>query len=365
MSLPANPGATAASPLADPFEDPRWFAHGFDARRAEVGFVAADRASLASQTFLDWRWGRAGAAYRRENGAALIARLPKEKPAPAIIWHTAFCCSTLLAKALDLPGRNLSLCEPQILVYAAEAKRAGLLARAPLVSAPQLTFHLLSRGFASDERVTIKPAPAANTLLREAATQTSGPMLVLYSDCRSFLISVYKLGEQGRKYVRTAFIYLLGDERAETQWPMPKILALTDLELAAMVWHMQMAELLRAWPLLTPGRIASLDCDAFLETPVETLCRVDEFLSLGLGRQHLRKVVAGPLFRHNAKTGEEQFDTLRRKNEQDQIGRTIGPDLDRIVAQSYEICTTTPRAAPLPQPIVPTNKAYRRQASPY
>ena len=361
MSFPASPGAKAASSQADPFEDPFWFAHGFDARRGEVSFVAADRANVASQNFLDWRWDCAGATHRRENTATLIARLPREKPAPAIIWHTAFCCSTLLAKALDRPGRNLALCEPQILVHAADAKRADLLAREPLSLTPQLIFHLLSRRFAPAERVTLKPAPAANTLLREAAKHTSGPMLFLYSDCRSFLISVCRLGEQGRKYVRGLFLALLADSHEQVRWPAPKLLASTDLELAALVWHVQMAEFLRNWPLLADGRAASLDCDALLDLPVETLCRIDEFFSLGLGRQHFVDVVGGPLFRRNAKTGEDGFDARRRNDEYARIAGTMTPDLDRIVAQSYEICTTTPRAAPLPKPLMPIDKAYFRR----
>ena len=342
----------------DLFDSPSWFPEGFDQNRNEFRFVAADRSDLSSQSFLDWRWNRSGAKRQTAGATAMIARLSPQNPRPSIIWHTGFCCSTLLAKALDRPGRNLSLCEPQVLVDVVDAKRAGKFARDLSPAVPQLAFHLLSRGFAPEERVTLKPAPAANVLLRDAGTQTSGPMLFLYSDCRSFLVSICKLGETGRKYVRSLFLAMLHDDHVQTKWPAPKLMSMSDLELAAIVWHMQIAEFLRNWPLLGAGRAASLDCDAFLALPVDTLRRLDAFFSLGLGNNHPEEAISGPLFRRNAKTGEDSFDASRRLKEHAQIARQLGRALDRIVAGSYAICPTTPRGAPLPEPLVPIHKVY-------
>lgn len=356
---------TEGAPIAPPknsqtdvFESPSWFPEGFDRNRGEFLFVAADRSDLASQSFLDWRWNRSGAARTTAGATAMTARLPPQNPRPCIIWHTGFCCSTLLAKALDRPERNLSLCEPQVLVDVSDAKRAGKFARDLPPAVPQLAFHLLSRSFAPEERVTLKPAPAANTLLRDAATQTSGPMLFLFSDCRSFLVSVCRLGENGRKYVRSLFLAMLHDDHAQAQWSAPKLLSMSDLELAAIVWHMQIAEFLRNWPLLGAGRAASLDCDAFLASPVDTLRKLDNFFSLGLGNNHLEEAVSGPLFRRNAKTGEDSFDASRRLKEHAQTAQQLGGDLDRIVARSYAICRTTPSGIPLAEPLVPIDKVY-------
>jgi hypothetical protein len=342
----------------DLFDSPSWFPEGFDQNRSEFLFVAADRSELASQSFLDWRWNRSGATRQTAGTTAMIARLSPQNPRPCIVWHTGFCCSTLLAKALDRPGRNLSLCEPQVLVDVVDAKRAGKFARDLSPAIPQLAFHLLSRGFVPEERVTLKPAPAANALLRDAATQTSGPMLFLFSDCRSFLVSICKLGENGRKYVRSLFLAMLHDDHVQAQWPAPKLLSLSDLELAAIVWHMQIAEFLRSWPLLGAGRAASLDCDAFLALPVDALSRLDDFFSLGVGKNHLEEAVSGPLFHRNAKTGEDSFDASRRLKEHAQTAQQLGSDLDRIVARSYAICRTTPLGTPLPEPLVPIDKVY-------
>ncbi len=344
--------------MGDPVHDAAWFPDGFDARSGEFLFVKAEREQLSSQTFLDRRWDRTGFARARGSARTLLA--PSSLPSPNIIWHTGFCCSTLLAKTLDRPGCNLSLCEPQILVDVADAKRSGTVPPDSLADIAQRAFHLLSRPHADGEQVTLKPAPAANALLREATVRTSAPMLFLYSDCRTFLLAICKLGEEGRKYVRRLFLALLADGHPQAQWPPPRLLSLSDLELAAMVWHMQIAEMRRSLPHLNSGRMASLDCDAFLFAPAETLQRMSHFFSLGLGGDYVHGVVAGPLFRRNAKTGEEPFNARRRSEDHARIERHMPGEVDRIVAQSYAICRDTPRALPLPQPLLPIDKDYCR-----
>jgi hypothetical protein len=335
-----------------------WFPERFDSASANFSFVKAEFAMIAGQRFLDHRWDRAGLEQRSASASSLLSVLPRQKPKLNFIWHTGFCCSTLLAKALNHSANNLSLCEPQILVDAADAKRAGLFARRPAFSdIPKLIFHLLAPKRSPAPAVTVKPAPAANVLLRDAATQTAGAMLFLYSDCRSFLISTAKLGEEGRKYARRMFIALLGDGHILAQWPPRKLLSLSDLELAALVWHMQIAEFVRNWRLVQ-ARARSLDCDAFLINPFETLSRLDEFLSLNIGSEKLAEVVAGPLFQQNAKDPNVSLGSGLRREQNEAIARQLGPDLDRIVSRSYEICPSTPRGAPLPNPLITIEKKY-------
>ncbi|HTT84127.1 MAG TPA: hypothetical protein VMF67_11640 [Rhizomicrobium sp.] len=354
----ADPADNAARDDRYVIADPAWFPEGFDPGRGEILFVATDRGQLAEQPFLDGRWDRARNPQTRISTRSLSSRLSHTQGEKRLIWHTGFCCSTLLAKALDRPGCNLSLCEPQILVDIAEARRTGALSRESAPAIAQFAFFLLSRPLAAGERITIKSSPAANSLLQHMTGGTTDPMLFLFSDCRSFLVSICKLGEDGRKYARRLFLALLADGHSQAQWPAGKLLSLSDLELAAIVWHMQIAEFRRALAGLPPGSAVSLDCDALLAAPEECLQRLDEFFALGIGTQALRDIVAGPLFRRNAKTGEDFFDASRRRAEHDNITKAMGRDLIRIVMQSYEICRTTPQTAPLPHPLVPLDKNY-------
>jgi hypothetical protein len=344
----AGHGAAEDIPSADVFRDARWFPESYDSDRNEFRFVSADRETIASQTFLDGRWNRTRARHTTAAIESILDNVPREKPRLNFIWHTGFCCSTLLAKALDRRGVNLSLCEPQIVVEIADAKRAGK----PRDALPALVFRLLARGFSPQECVTLKPAPAANCLAREAAASTDGKMLFLYSDCRSFLVSITKMGEEGRKYVRRMFLAIAGDGHDQVRWQAGKLLSLSDLEMAATVWHMQIVEMRRHWQMLGAARAASLNCDALLANPVEVLSGLDTFFELGVGQQALAEVASGPLFRRNAKTAEASFDANTRREEHARIAESLGGDLDRVVRESYALCGVAAQDAPLPNALV-------------
>src|ERR1700733_14392828 len=304
----------------DLFDSPSWFPEGFDQNRNEFRFVAADRSDLSSQSFLDWRWNRSGAKRQTAGATAMIARLSPQNPRPSIIWHTGFCCSTLLAKALDFPGRNLSLCEPSVLVDVADGKRSGT-----AIPSKQM-FELLAGAGETSEIVTVKPSPSTNCLLRDAVDTTAGQMLLLYSDCRSFVVSIAKMGEEGRKYVRRLYLALINDGHVQAKWPPANVFALSDLELASVVWHMQIAEFRRH---SLGHRAASLNCEVLLSNSREILGRLAEFFSLRFGYDHVATVADGPLFQRNAKSGVEGFSTRQRREEHRRIEESLGADLDR------------------------------------
>ncbi len=334
--------------------DPAWFPTHLDRASGSLRFVRTDYPIIASQSFLDHRWDRGLLEQNSTGVSSLLPLLPPEQPNLNLIWHTGFCCSTLLAKAVTEPASNLSLCEPQILVDVAEAKRAP---QTRASDVPKLVLHLLARRLSREIAVTVKPAPAANVLLRDAATQTAGSMLFLYSDCGSFLVSVAKLATEGRNYARRMFLAILGDGHPQGQWSPKQLLSLSDLQVAALLWHMQIDEFLRSWPLVE-SRARSLDCEAFLADPVETLIRLDDFFSLGLGRNKILEVTSGPVFRTNAKDGRSPLDAESRRGQNEAVIRRLGTELERIVAWSYEVCPATPRGAPLPNPLVTIEKKY-------
>ncbi|HEX2593139.1 MAG TPA: hypothetical protein VHL34_16685 [Rhizomicrobium sp.] len=352
----------AGPQLDDVLRDPRWFVEDFVLDAKALSFVqTTGRGSLAQEPFLDYRWDRTKLLRQRVDEAALVARFASDAPLPPLnfIWHTSFCCSTLIAETLDAPGRNLSLREPFVLVPLADAKRAGAFTDyrvSPRL--PEVVFRLLARSSGDGSPVTVKPSNFANTLVLDAALKTSGKMLFLYSDLASFLTSVSKGRLKLHKYARQLFANIAGDDGRPLPWSVAQLVRFSDLEIAAIAWHLQIAEFQRGWQVLEDGRKASLDCDAFLADPAGTLRALDGFFGFGLGEAHVGQVLNGPLLKRHAKSPGEAFDARVRQAANAAVWREMGADIERIVRWSYEQFPETPRGAPLPGALVEVQKAY-------
>ena len=326
----------AISSLEDVIGNPNWFPDHMDFKRNVVGFVRTDRNALCREAFLDSRWNRS-VLPRIEIPIPTVLSASEKLPRPKlnILWHTAFCCSTLLARCLDAEGANLSLKEPQILIMLAEAKRAGR----DVAAAVDATIKLLARG---NEHVLVKPTNAVNNLIPEVLRATDGRMLFLYSDCKSFLVSIAKKGEMGRIFARKLFGLFAADGHPQTKWPWQTLFELSDMQIAALVWHMQIAEFLRS---RDAARSAALNCDDFLGRPRETLEKLNAFFALDLSASQLDAAL--PLLARNAKDTNEAFSADRRAAEAEDTARMFGTELDTVVEWSYRACPETPRGNPL------------------
>jgi hypothetical protein len=339
-----EPGGTAAL-----------FLHDIDLRSGRAGFVRADRAELSAQAFLDHRWRPAEAV----DVLAPLAELQVAPDPPRLnfIWHTSYCASTLLAACLDTPGRSLSLKEPRALVILASLKQAGQLARPGGLA--KSVFGLLGQRFAPDEQVLIKPSNSANILIPEGADLTRGRMLLLHSDCESFVLSVARHGQAGFAYVRDRFRSLAAAGHPAGGWPVGELLRLTDLELAALVWRMQMDGLEAASARLG-DRARSLDSRLFLDDPGPVLAELDGFFGLGLGPDRLAEVVEGPLLRRNAKRPGEAFDAGARADEEARLRAYLGRDLPLVIEAMQN---AFPRPPVLPPSLMAPVQQPRQRAA--
>lgn len=336
---------------ADVLSDFRWFPEDYAPGMKSISFVRTDAATLARQTFLDQRWNRSDYARTTLSLDAIADELPAHGPPPELnfIWHTSFCCSTLIAAALQVPNRNLSLKEPILLATAANMKRAATFDGAQVH--PRLydiVFRLLARRPDLDTAITVKPSNFANILIRDSARFTRGKSLFLYSDLPSFLVSVAKSGLQLSKYARRLFFGILRDEGKPLRWSAADLFQMSDLEVAAIAWHMQIGEFRRSWGEMGECRVASLNCDAFLAEPQRALEKLDDFFGYRLGTETIRGIVNGPIFSHHAKLPQAPFGAEQRRIEQDRARKLLGADLDRIIAWSYSIFPEAPRDTLLP-----------------
>ena len=319
---------------------PGWFLHDLATASGRATFVKTDRASLSAEPFLDHRWRE---PHQVDASVPLADLEPGTRAAPRLnfIWHTSFCASTLLSACLDAPGRCLALKEPRALVQLADMKRRGLLHPDP--AAARSVFALMARRFDENEQILVKPSNGANSLIPEAANLTTGPMLILYSSCESFLLSMAKQGGAGFTFVRNLF-GSLASEHPIGRWPVPTLLSLTDLQLAALVWRMQM-DILEAASAALGSRARSLDCRLFLDDPGQVLTKLDAFLGLGLGPERLDAVVNGPLLDRDAKRPGKAYDSRSRTDAQAKVRAQLGTDLPAVLRWIEAVSPTPPKLA--------------------
>ncbi|MBI1365013.1 MAG: hypothetical protein GC153_03545 [Alphaproteobacteria bacterium] len=339
--------------VAELVEDPAWLPEAFDPARDAIAFARIDRAGLAKEAFLDKRMAGSVTARATAPAGDIIAasaRLPR-RPPPAFIFHTAFCCSTLLARALDRPESALALKEPNILLDLANAARVDeQLKRDParFQSLFRAVAALLARPHAGEERVVVKPTNTASTLLGSALA-IGAPALLLYGQLRDFLISIIKKGEEGRAFVRLQYnIYAL-DGAGLAAIPPRQAMGFTDLQVAAVVWRHQIEQFARVLDGAPAARLASLDYRKLLEAPAAVLTSAADHLRLPLDEAALTAAAASDVFARNSKFADQKFDAAQRGADEAALAERWKSELDLIVRWAAGLNLGVEARLPLPR----------------
>ena len=288
-------------PLSTVVADPDWIPHAVDPGGANLTFVHVPRAARSDLTFLSDEHFKG--QFPKETypiGSVAGALDDLERRPVHFIFHTSFCCSTLLAKALDVPGKTVSLREPDILLHLAnrviqsgdEASKAQI----------DMVVRLLSRPYSPDEIVIVKPSNLANRLLAPilAGTRESRAIL-LYSDLPTLLRSLTKKGIWGRIFGRQVYRNLAGWTELKLGFGPVETFDQTDLQIAALAWLMHIHQFNQAASRLGPDRVMLLNSSDFLEDVPATLARVAGLFGLNLEDDAVRAIAAGPVFAGHSK----------------------------------------------------------------
>lgn len=337
--------------LPELLKNPAWFPAAIDTKAGTLGFARINRDSLSQEAFLDQRMAGSVTAQETAGLAEVIAGLSgRQQTAPAFIFHTAFCCSTLLARALDAPGTALALKEPDVLMGLANVLRVDEELRRSRDRSEALVhtiFGLLGRRFTGDERVLVKPTNAANNLLPDAV-RSGAPIVLLYGDLRSFLVSVLKKGEACKSFVRQQYNIFALDADGLAAIPQRQAVAFTDLQAATAVWRHQMELFQRTLAASRREQVVSLDFKVLLAKPVPVLQAVARHLDLPHSDAALESVVNGPIFTRNAKFADQAYDAGRRNQDVQAIEERYGETLDLIGSWGEQLDLGTKLEMPLP-----------------
>lgn len=283
----------------DTIADARWFAHRYDAAADAIQFRRLDRGDHRRVTFLTD--GEIGDVPLRVVGRAeaVAAAQALAPPPPRFIFHSAYCCSTMLARAFDLPGAAMGYKEPQILNDA-----VGLRLREgdprQVAAALDAALWLLARPPAGREVAVVKPSNVVNPLIPAIlALRPESRAVLLHAPLEAFLGSVARKEIEGRAWVRELMWKLIRLGLAQRfGFSEEELYRHSDLQVAALGWlaqHALFADLTRAHP----GRVRTLDSDVLTARPAECMAALGALFVIDLDPA---AVVAGPAFQQHSKS---------------------------------------------------------------
>jgi hypothetical protein len=330
--------------------NPEWLAHRYHPGEDAVHLLPVPRSLHRRVTFLTDEY------LPRELEPMIVRRADAMAGAPSpaplhFVFHSAFCCSTVLARAFDRPGWTMGLKEPIILNDIVGWRRRG--DRGPDMAAvlnDALT--LLSRPFAPGEAVVIKPTNIVNGLA--AAMLTMRPQanaLLLHAPLKVYLGSIARKGIDGRLWVRNLLLGLLDDKLVDLGFGPRDFIGQTDLQVAAVGWLAQHAIFQGLVQRFGAVRVRTIDSETLMRDPATTMRRLADLYGLPLDAEGLRAIVDGPAFTRHSKTGDS-FAVADRARELDNTATAHTDEIEKVAYWAEKVAEAAGISMTLPAPLI-------------
>ena len=326
--------------------DANWLAHRYEAGHDAIHFIAAERAMRRAVPFLtDDNLPGHGAPR-------VLARSEVAVPVRPVhfIFHSAYCCSTLLAACFDLPGRSLALKEPLLLNDMVGWRHRGA-SQQGLASVLDQSLALLARPFEPDEVAVIKPSNIVNGLAQAMlALRPQSAAILLHAPLRVFLTSIARKGLWGRLWVRELFVAQKADGLVsglgfeDHEW-----LRQSDLQIAAIGWLAQQRlfhQLLARWP----DRVRSLNSEALVAQPAEALGAAAQLFGLSIDSASITESIAAN-FGRDSKTGNA-FAAGQRETDRKAGEAAHADEIDKVCVWAEAVADTIGFGLELSHPLI-------------
>lgn len=315
--------------------DPEWVPHTYDATGANLTLVHVPHAARGGLTFLSDEHFAGNFAKATFPAASMAAEAGSAAPGPIhFVFHTSFCGSTLLARALEVPGVSSGLREPDVLMNLANrfAQSEDVANRQRL----ELVLRLLERPSKPGESVIVKSTNFANRLLDPVLTlRPQSCAVLLYSDLESFLQSLLRRGMFGRIFGRNMFAQLSSWSAMNFGYTSSDLLLQTDAQIAGLAWLMQIGHFDRIAHKFGRQRVMTLDSARLLANPAPVIEEVQAFFGLGLSGDQVSQIASGPVFTKHSKISDRDYDSVAREEEHKAAGEAHADEI-RMVVQWIE-----------------------------
>jgi hypothetical protein len=331
--------------------DPRWLAHRYDVTSDAVRFRFVDRTMHAGIPFLTDEYLGPTLAE-----APLLARgkaVAQAASAPLhLLFHSAFCNSTLLCRAFDVAGIAMGLSEPVILndIVGIRRRREGDPAKLPEITADAMS--LLARPWGFGEAVVVKPSNILNPLAAGMLSlRPDAQALLLYAPLDLFLNSVARKGMWCRLWVRELLEGLLKDGVVDLGFSPTDYFRLTDLQVAAVGWLAQHKLFHNLCGRFGGARIRTLDSEVFGARQAEVIAALADHFGLAIDEGRAHAIAAGPVFGRHSKHGTG-FSIEARRAEQAATDAAHGEEIAKVSEWARVVAAQSGIAEVLPLPLL-------------
>lgn len=329
--------------------NPQWWPHRFDPVKGHVHFIRASRDDHRLAVFLTDEYLKDALNPRAVVFQDAVAQA--QQGPIHFIFHSAYCCSTLLARAFDLPGISMGLKEPQILNDLAGWRLRGAKPE-HLANTMAGVLSILSRPFGDGEAVVAKPSNIVNGLAGLMLhVRPEARAIFLYAPLRDFLGSIARKGMWGRLWVRDLMVKQMQEGLINLGLEGEDYLRLTDLQAAAVGWLTQHALFTQVVAKFGASRIQTLNSVELMKNPELAMRNLNSHFGVGMDEEALQAVVHGPVFTKHSKLDEE-FDAGAREAER-LAGETQHADeIEKVYVWAEAVAKNAGIAFTLPAPLM-------------
>jgi hypothetical protein len=335
--------------LDDIFSDPSLMLFAFEGDHAR--FARMDRASFARSIFVDTRIVAVDPIFVRVPLQPLINRAAAQRASPprlGFIHHMAQMGSTLLARALDQPGRNLVIREPLHLRQLGVAAGAGGEgARDPSWRA-MLDFSLtmLGKRFDPATPTIVKGNVPISLIAGEVAAVDPGqPALVMHYPLEDYLAAVLRTpGHQD-------WVRRVASEVSLSKAPWVGDLADAGAVLQAAGLWLAMALRFQRLVEVNPDAV-SVDANLLFERPAETIVAASRHFGTPIEQDQALGLAQGPLFATYGKDPSRAYDPQLRLARRAEAKQQLAAEIAQARAWVTERAADLDLAASLDRPLL-------------
>lgn len=278
-------------------------------------FLGMSRDDFNMSSFLDQRITCTDHKLTVQNINQLLSSTSSHgKRVPNFIFHTAFCCSTLLARSLDIPGKTMVFREPMPLLQIADIKRRQDPNPYPVQALLKSTVnHLLDMPFAED-KIIIKPTNLSNNLITDLMRiYPLSRAILLHDSLESFIISVIKRPKESEQGIQHFLNRFIRDNNLKTTYLASDMTGKLHYK-AALAWALQ-RNALQPHVKNNTNAITLVTTDSLMKTPMQTLKTISSWLRLDISDGELQNMLLSNTWNYNSKKPSEKMNPEKRLRE--------------------------------------------------